>query len=436
MPANVRNRWRTRQTGRTSSARSNAQPARHRRTVSPRRWRPCYPNSVTHRATHTRVPERRRRFHDRADGHECSIGSLAGGFCNDGPGQALSAVDVGGCRHTVVMSMPARTVRRRPPRGFVATIAILPVAACSWVVLPPRSRRSGHHDCSHAEGRRRRHRRHRRCSRTRLTSTAVTTQRLRLRAATALLEWLRGNGIQLNELQTGRHRPMAADRAAHAAPGNRRLPRLDRRPQAHPTADRGAGMPAATGLPSARRTTGGSPTGCCTTLTSPPSIASPAASCCSTANSSSRVAAMTRSQVHDRGEALSIRFGTGDVEIPEPLAGFVRAHLDAPRRHTSIAAPPDSTWLFPGHLPGQPITPSRIGQRLAQLGIDCQTGRRAAMLELACTVPAAVLADLLGIHTTTAADWAHAAGGDWSQATPQRSRGHEPNRAQTSAGSP
>ena len=34
------------------------------------------------------------------------------------------------------------------------------------------------------------------------------------------------------------------------------------------------------------------------------------------------------------------------------------------------------------------------------------------MLQLATTVPAAVLADLLGIHTTTAADWAHAAGGD------------------------
>ena len=110
----------------------------------------------------------------------------------------------------------------------------------------------------------------------------------------------------------------------------------------------------------------------------------------------------------------SWRFGTGDVEIPEPLAGFVRAHLDAPRRHTSVAAPPDKTWLFPGHLPGRPITPARLGQRLAQLGIDSQTGRRAAMLELASTVPAAVLADLLGIHTTTAADWARAAGGDWS----------------------
>ena len=49
------------------------------------------------------------------------------------------------------------------------------------------------------------------------------------------------------------------------------------------------------------------------------------------------------------------------------------------------------------------------------------------MLELARTVPAAVLADLLGIHTTTAADWAHAAGGDWSHYAAEIAR----TRAQT-----
>jgi hypothetical protein len=127
----------------------------------------------------------------------------------------------------------------------------------------------------------------------------------------------------------------------------------------------------------------------------------------------SRIATMTRDQIHDRDHRLSVRFGAGDIEIPEPLAGFVRAHLDAPRRHASLAAP-DTTWLFPGHLPGQPITPARLGERLGRHGIDTRACHRAAMLQLATTVPAAVLADLLGIHTITATDWAHAAGGDWS----------------------
>jgi hypothetical protein len=139
----------------------------------------------------------------------------------------------------------------------------------------------------------------------------------------------------------------------------------------------------------------------------------------------SRIARMTRDQIHDRGNTLSVRFGTADTELADPLAGFVHTQLDTPRRHASLAAP-DSNWLFPGHLPAQPITPARLGERLGRLGIDSQAAHRAAMLQLATTVPAAVLSDLLGIHTTTAADWAHAAGGDWSNYAAEiaRTRAH------------
>ena len=66
-------------------------------------------------------------------------------------------------------------------------------------------------------------------------------------------------------------------------------------------------------------------------------------------------------------------------------------------------------------MPGRPITPSRLGERLRTIGIYAQTGRRAALLSLAGQLPAAVLADLLGIHQTTAARWMHQAGGDWSR---------------------
>lgn len=129
----------------------------------------------------------------------------------------------------------------------------------------------------------------------------------------------------------------------------------------------------------------------------------------------SRIAVMTTAQVHDHGETLTIRFGRGDITIDEPLAGHLRGHLAAPRRHHSIGAPDATAWLFPGHIPGRPITASALGIRLRRLGINAQTGRRAAMEHLAARVPAAVLADLLGIATTTAVDWAHASGGDWNR---------------------
>jgi hypothetical protein len=128
----------------------------------------------------------------------------------------------------------------------------------------------------------------------------------------------------------------------------------------------------------------------------------------------SRIAVMTRSQVHDNDNVLTIRFGRGDVIIDQPLAGHIRAQLTTPLRHHSIGAPLDSSWLFPGHLPGRPITAAALGTRLRALGINSQTGRRAAMHHLAGQVPAAVLADLLGIAVTTAVDWAHSSGGDWA----------------------
>ncbi len=78
-------------------------------------------------------------------------------------------------------------------------------------------------------------------------------------------------------------------------------------------------------------------------------------------------------------------------------------------------------------MPGRPITPARLGERLRAIGIYAQTGRRAAQLDLAAQLPAAVLADILGLHQTTAAKWMHQAGGDWSRYAAElaRSRPHQ-----------
>jgi integrase len=129
----------------------------------------------------------------------------------------------------------------------------------------------------------------------------------------------------------------------------------------------------------------------------------------------SRIAAMTTSQVTRRDDQVSIRLGRHDAPVPAPLAGAVLTLINDGRSYRGVGSPPATTWLFPGHLPGRPITPARLGERLRALGIYAQTGRRAALLDLAGQLPAAVLADLLGLHETTAAKWMHQAGGDWSR---------------------
>lgn len=128
----------------------------------------------------------------------------------------------------------------------------------------------------------------------------------------------------------------------------------------------------------------------------------------------SRVAVLTRQQI-TTNTTVSVQFGRHPIEIPAPLDQLVATLAATGRRpHTSIGAPATSPWLFPGHLPGRPITAGRLGARLGALGIDARAARRSALIQLAAELPAPVLADSLGITIATASDWVKAAGGDWS----------------------
>ena len=142
----------------------------------------------------------------------------------------------------------------------------------------------------------------------------------------------------------------------------------------------------------------------------------------------SRIAALTTSQITIRDDAVLVRFGDHDVPVPEPLGVILTELIRTGRTHTGTGSPVTSPWLFPGGLPGRPITASRLGQRLNILGIYAMAGRRAALTDLAAQMPAAVLADLLHIAPGTAVRWMRQAGGDWSgyAAELARTRHHQP----------
>jgi len=141
----------------------------------------------------------------------------------------------------------------------------------------------------------------------------------------------------------------------------------------------------------------------------------------------SRIAAMTTSQVTRHDDQTFLRLGRHDAPVPSPLASAVLQLISDGRSYRGVGSPQQTTWLFPGHLPGRPITPDTLGGRLRALGIFAQTGRRAALLDLAAQLPAAVLADLLGLHHNTAARWMHQAGGDWTRYAAELARHpHQP----------
>jgi integrase len=142
----------------------------------------------------------------------------------------------------------------------------------------------------------------------------------------------------------------------------------------------------------------------------------------------SRIAVMTTNQVSHRDEAVFVRLGRHDLPVPEPLGALLLRLLADGKSHTGIGSPAQSRWLFPGGLPGQPITAARLADRLRTLGIPTQAARRATLLDLAAHLPAAVLADLVNLHPTTAAKWMHQAGGDWTRYAAElaRTRDHQP----------
>jgi hypothetical protein len=144
----------------------------------------------------------------------------------------------------------------------------------------------------------------------------------------------------------------------------------------------------------------------------------------------SRIAALTTSQIASHGDDqdVTIQLGQHDIPLPAPLGRLLLTLAAEGKPYAGTGTPRDRKWLFPGQLPGRPITPERLAERLRAIGVPVMAGRRTALIDLASQMPAAVLADSLGFRPATAVRWRHQAGADWNQYAAElaRERNHEP----------
>jgi hypothetical protein len=129
----------------------------------------------------------------------------------------------------------------------------------------------------------------------------------------------------------------------------------------------------------------------------------------------SRIAVMTTDQISQRDLDVFVRFGQHDVPVPKPLGALLLQLIADGKPYIGVGSPTVTRWLFPGGMPGRPITASRLAERLRALGISNQAGRRATLMDLAAQLPTTVLADLLNMHTTTAARRTRETGSDWTR---------------------
>ncbi|MQS17390.1 site-specific integrase [Streptomyces kaniharaensis] len=121
---------------------------------------------------------------------------------------------------------------------------------------------------------------------------------------------------------------------------------------------------------------------------------------------------LTVGHVQRDGERLTILFGDRPIVLPAPLDALVEELITHRRGHTLLDVP--GTWLFPGRLPGQPLSSSQVVKRLRGLGIKPRQDRGTALFTLAAEIPAVILARTLGIHRSVAVQWQRASGGDWA----------------------
>lgn len=128
-----------------------------------------------------------------------------------------------------------------------------------------------------------------------------------------------------------------------------------------------------------------------------------------------RIARLTAGAISHRGDQVLLTVADHPVLLPPALAHLVQQLADQPQLVSALPPSPGaSRWLFPGRPAGQPLTASTLGRWLNEHGIHARPARNTALLQLAGDLPAAVLAELLGLHINTAVGWSGYARRDWA----------------------
>jgi hypothetical protein len=124
-----------------------------------------------------------------------------------------------------------------------------------------------------------------------------------------------------------------------------------------------------------------------------------------------RVAALRRDAFRIVNGKAVIMLGTIDLTLPAPATQWVEDILrDFPIRSRVGGSRIDATWLYPGYRHGDHMLPSSLKAKLRALGVSPGRAHQVATAAIINQVPPAVVARLLGVSISTAAEW-HSLGG-------------------------
>ncbi|SMD27315.1 hypothetical protein [Kibdelosporangium aridum] len=129
-----------------------------------------------------------------------------------------------------------------------------------------------------------------------------------------------------------------------------------------------------------------------------------------------RITTLRRDDVITDATQTWLRIRSHMLLLPPRLASLVHDlhRTNDPTQRTRARLGTTTPFLFPGGTDARPLLASTLGTCLAKHGIAALDARNATRAALASELPAAVLADLTGIETTTAVCWNRRVGQDWT----------------------
>ncbi|WP_133061561.1 hypothetical protein [Streptosporangium minutum] len=128
-----------------------------------------------------------------------------------------------------------------------------------------------------------------------------------------------------------------------------------------------------------------------------------------------RIRHLTADQIIEKDGRTYLTVGRHPVLLPPRLGALLRELAAQPPPCLMIShGPAAPRWLFPGRVPGQSLDLRSLINQLNRHGISARPARNGALAALASDLPAAILADLLGLHVNTAVRRVTYARSDWA----------------------
>ncbi|MER6200648.1 hypothetical protein ABT234_25195 [Streptomyces sp. NPDC001586] len=138
----------------------------------------------------------------------------------------------------------------------------------------------------------------------------------------------------------------------------------------------------------------------------------------------SRISELTTTQFRRTPEGAFLTLGRHPVLLPPRLALLIEEQMEDPGTGYFRRQLDDGThYLLPGQAPGRARNPLGAGALLRSHGLPVLTARNTAMIEAVTDLPPIIVADLFGLHPSTANRWAGYANDSWTHYLAARDRG-------------